>query len=113
MNIRGRGAWASGEASGGEARGASEKIRDLADGVLPEQQHQEAGETHAEPAVGRGAVAEEVEVEVQVLGLEALLLRLLDEHGQRKRRMCAQQEFALWRSLGGRFDLLQRAAHRG
>ena len=39
-----------------------------------------AGEAHAEAAVRGHAVAEEVEVELELLGVEPLLLRLLDEH---------------------------------
>ena len=38
------------------------------------------GEAHAESAVRRHAVAEEVEVELELLGVEPLLPRLLDEH---------------------------------
>ena len=43
-------------------------------------QHQHTGETHAETTVRRNAVAEEVEVELELLRLEALFLRLLDQH---------------------------------
>src|SRR5918993_4110099 len=70
---------ASEEGSGSEARGASEKISDLADRRFAEHQHQHAREAHAEAAVRRNAVAEEVEVELQVLRVEPLLLRLLDQ----------------------------------
>ncbi len=47
--------------------------RDLADVVLCQQLHQQAREAEAEAAVGRGAVAEEVEVVADRLGLDALV----------------------------------------
>ena len=52
---------------------------DLADVVLPEQLHQQAGQPETEAAVGRGAEAEEVEVVLDRPGLDVLVLGLCDE----------------------------------
>ena len=53
--------------------------RDLADVVLVQHLHQQAGEPEAEAAVGRCAVAEEVEVVLDRAGLDALVLGLLQQ----------------------------------
>src|SRR5690606_36621404 len=59
---------------------SAEKVRGLAQVRQPEHEHENARQTHSEATVGGHSVTEEVEVEVELLGVESLLLRLLDEH---------------------------------
>ena len=59
--------------------GAAVQEGDLAHVVLAEQLHQQAREPEAEAAVRRRAVAEEVEVVLDRLDLDALLARLREQ----------------------------------
>src|SRR4051812_38023545 len=66
--------------SGQQAVRPAEEVGDLADAGQAEQQHDDAAEPHAEPAVRGHPVAEEVEVELELLRLEPLLAGLRLEH---------------------------------
>src|SRR5437763_16476355 len=63
----------------GQPVGAAVQERDLAHLVLDEQLHEQPREAEAEAAVGRAAVAEEVQVVLDRAGVQPLFLSLRDE----------------------------------
>ena len=68
--------------SGREARDTSVEVGHLPHVAEPCEEHEHAGEAEAEATVGRHAVAEEVEVELDGLQVDSLLDRLGGEHIQ-------------------------------